>query len=194
MTEQELKANINWSHNFNNIIIDGHAKKMGASCFLVYSTIKAHTNINNGKAFPSIERIGECSGFGKTTVMESLSVLEKMGYLKREKVGRKNEYTLTEIFQCRNMNNEIIAHASFDYIPAAIKETRLKLKNFLLTGENDNTIINVEYLTVNISNQGVQNIADNMKVTQNLTGDLKKSIDNLNKSRKQYLKESLKNV
>lgn len=191
MVDLKLKTNSTWNHSFNAVILDGKAKEMGASSFLLYATIKVHADFENGKSFPSVNRLCELTGLGRTQINTNLCTLEKYGLLRREKKGRSNEYVLIESFNCVNEEGKIEAVASFDYIPKGIQTARTELKNFLLTGKYDGTIINIKYFTLNVQNGGIQatgnnptiNNPDNMekiqKSIENLSGDLKKSTQKL---------------
>lgn len=146
-----LEAQTSWFHIFRAMIESGDAAKMGGTTFLIYSVVKAHTNWSTGRSFPSIETIMEKAGASKRTVLGSLKTLEEMGYITREKRGRKNAYTLREKVQIEDEQGRPTAVAMWDYLPSTVKAAQAELKNFVMTGEaTDFKIIHVETLNLNV--------------------------------------------
>lgn len=159
-----LEAQTSWFHVFRSMIESGDAGKMGGTCFLIYSVIKAHTNWATGRSFPSIETIMEKACVSKNTVLRSLEILEEMGYLTKEKQGRQNYYTLREKVQIEDDQGRPAAVAMWDYLPSTVKAAQAELKNFVMTGEaTDFRIIHVETLNLNVQiNQGDHNTQFNL--------------------------------
>lgn len=159
-----FEAQTSWFHIFRAMIESGDAAKMGGTTFLIYSVVKAHTNWSTGRSFPSIETIMEKSGAVKRTVLRSLKTLEDMGYITREKRGRKNAYTLREKVQIEDEQGRPTAVAMWDYLPSTVKAAQAELKNFVMTGEaTDFKIIHVEnlHLQVQIGDHNTQfNVGD----------------------------------
>lgn len=159
-----LKAETSWFHVFKSMIDNLDAAKMGGTTFLIYAVIKAHTNWSTGKSFPKIETIMEKSGSSKDTVLRSLKTLEEMDYIRKEKVGRSNQYTLLEKVTIEDVQGRPQAVALFDYLPSTVKAAQAELKNFLLTGDaTNNKIIHIDSLTLNVQvgNNNTQfNISD----------------------------------
>lgn len=148
---QLLQAETTWFHVFRSMIDKGDAAKMGGTTFLVYAVIKAHTNWSTGKSFPTIETIMEKAGIGKDTVLRSLKTLEEMDYLRKEKVGRVNAYTLREKVCVEDSEGRPQAVALWDYLPSTVKAAQAELKNFVMTGEaTDYKVIHIETLNLNV--------------------------------------------
>ena len=146
-----LQAETTWFHVFRSMIDKGDAAKMGGTTFLVYAVIKAHTNWSTGRSFPTIETIMEKAGIGKDTVLRSLKTLEDMDYLRKEKVGRVNAYTLREKVCVEDSEGRPQAVALWDYLPSTVKAAQAELKNFVMTGEaTDYKVIHIETLNLNV--------------------------------------------
>lgn len=146
-----LQAETSWFHVFKSMIEGGDAAKMGGTTFLIYAVIKAHTNWSTGRSFPTIETIMEKAGVSKETVLRSLKTLEKMDYIRKEKVGRVNAYTLREKVSFEDNEGRPQAVAMWDYLPSTVKAAQAELKNFIMTGKaTDNKIIHIESATFNV--------------------------------------------
>jgi DNA-binding transcriptional ArsR family regulator len=151
---------------------------MGLSAFGIYCTIKAHVDFSTGSAFPSIERICELTGLTKRTVLRNLSILEDMGFVVKEKKGRKNVYTLRERFDILDDLGRPSAVATWDYLPRSVQAAQAELKNFLLTGKSDGTIIHIERLNLQV-NLGGTNKQENFDISSISDPNLKKQIERL---------------
>jgi DNA-binding transcriptional ArsR family regulator len=171
-------AETTWFHLFRSMIFDGNMKKMGLSAFGIYCTIKAHVDFSTGSAFPSIERICELTGLTKRTVLRNLSILEDMGFVVKEKKGRKNVYTLRERFDILDDLGRPSAVATWDYLPRSVQAAQAELKNFLLTGKSDGTIIHIERLNLQV-NLGGTNKQENFDISSISDPNLKKQIERL---------------
>lgn len=146
-----FEAQTTWFHVFVAMIESGDMKKIGPHAFTVYATIKAHTNFSTGRAFPAIDTIVEKSGISKRQVIRSLEVLEEHGYLKREKKGRNNIYTLREKVEIFDGAGRPAAVATWDYLPGAVTEATAQLKHFLMSGKlGDGKVIYIENLNMNV--------------------------------------------
>lgn len=156
------EASTTWHHTMKALFDSGDAAKMGAPSFLIYSIIKAHVNYTSGEAFPGIELIGKQAGMSRHTVMRCLDTLEELGYLRVEKQGRKNTYYLREkvdVYQ----DGDKTAVASWDYVPGLMQAANKELKQFLLTGQHNGSIVFVEHLNLNVQiNNGNENTQFNM--------------------------------
>jgi hypothetical protein len=73
---EELKAETTWFHVFRDMILGGEMAKMGPYGFAVYCVIKAHTDLNDGEAFPGIETIARESGISVPQVKREIPKLE----------------------------------------------------------------------------------------------------------------------
>jgi DNA-binding transcriptional ArsR family regulator len=160
------------------MIFDGNMRKMGLSAFGIYCTIKAHVDFFTGSAFPSIERICELTGLTKRTVLRNLSILEDMGFVVKEKKGRKNVYTLRERFDILDDLGRPSAVATWDYLPRSVQAAQAELKDFLLTGKSDGTIIHIERLNLQV-NLGGTNKQENFDISSISDPNLKKQIERL---------------
>ena len=156
MQEELFKAQTTWFHVFKSMIDNGDVAKMGPSATTVYLVIKAHANMSSGVSFPMIETIMKASGLTKKTVVKGIDVLIEKGYIEKQKMGRKNVYTLREKIEIKDKAGQVHSVASFDYVPTLVEEARAELKNFVLTGDTkDSKIIIVERLVMNVQiNQG----------------------------------------
>lgn len=163
---QLLQAETTWFHVFRSMIDSGDAAKMGGTTFLIYAVVKAHTNWSTGRSFPTIEKIMEKAGVSKETVIRSLKSLEEMDYIRKEKKGRSNVYTLREKVTVEDKDGRPQAVALWDYLPSTVKAAQAELKNFVMTGDaTDHKIIQIETLNLNVQ------IGDNN--TQFNLGDIK---------------------
>lgn len=163
---QLLQAETTWFHVFRSMIDSGDAAKMGGTTFLIYAVVKAHTNWSTGRSFPTIETIMEKAGVSKETVIRSLKSLEEMDYIRKEKKGRSNVYTLREKVTVEDKDGRPQAVALWDYLPSTVKAAQAELKNFVMTGDaTDHKIIQIETLNLNVQ------IGDNN--TQFNLGDIK---------------------
>lgn len=147
MTDNGSKADASWFHIFRQMFDNGDVKDMGSSAFTVYCAIKFHVNFQTGVAFPSIDRIVEFTGVSERQVKRDLATLEKKGYLTKTKVGRHNQYILREKVQVVNSAGRPVAEATWDYLPAAVKEATAELRNYVQTGEVG-SIVHIERLVI----------------------------------------------
>lgn len=169
-----LQADTTWFHVFRSMIQNGEVAKMGPMAFTVYCVIKGHTGINDGKAFPSIETISKESGVSVPQVSRELAKLENLGYLTREREGRKrgragvsNRYQLQEKVGIEDASGQNQGVANWNYVPAGIMSAIADLKTALATGDIAGAkIVNIA-LTVNVQsgagtqvNVGISNGAD----------------------------------
>ena len=171
-------AETTWFHLFRSLIFDGNMKKMGLSAFGIYCTIKAHVDFSTGAAFPSIERICELTGLTKRTVIRNLSILEEMGFVIKTKKGRRNIYTLRERVDIFGEDGRPAAVATWDYLPRSVQIAQAELKDFLLTGKTDGTMIHIEHLNLQV-NFGGNNKQENFDISSISDPRLKKQIERL---------------
>lgn len=149
-----LEAQASWFHVFKSMLEGGDVAKMGPHATTVYLAVKAYTNWSTGKSWPGIDLITEKTGISRAQVTRSLRVLENMGYLIKEKVGRHNVYKLREkvsVFEKTGGDMRPVAEASWDYLPSTVKDAVAELKKFTVTGSDTGlNVINIESLTLNI--------------------------------------------
>ena len=162
--QKELfKAETAWFHVFKTMIDNGDVAAMGPYAVTVYLVIKSHTNFATGRAFPALETIAEKSGVSLAQVKRELKTLEKFGYIKTEKKGRSNLYTLREKIEIKDDSGRPSAVATWDYLPSSVSEAVADLKNVLWTGDTSGArVVHIERLTVNVAQAGgvVLNIND----------------------------------
>lgn len=152
MQEELFKAETSWFHVFKSMIDNGDAAKMGGTTFLVYAVIKAHTNFATGRSFPALETIAEKAGVDEKTVRRSIVELSDMGYIRKEKKGRQNVYTLREKVELTDQEGRPVAEATWDYLPNMVKAAGADLRNVLMTGDLAGAkIVCIERLNVQIN-------------------------------------------
>lgn len=163
-----FEAQTTWFHIFKNMIDSGDVATMGPHACTVYLVIKAHTNYSTGLSFPAIETISEKSGISVAQVKRELVKLEALGYITKEKLGRKNSYTLREKIEIKDEQGRPSAVATWDYLPSSVAAAVADLKNVLVTGDAAQ-IVHIERLTVNVANAGgiVLNM-DNSNIPEHL--------------------------
>lgn len=160
MDQHELfKAQTAWFHVFKSMVDNGDVAKMGPGPTTVYLVLKAYTNFQDGRSFPSLSLVAEKTGFSVRQVQRHLKVLESHGYITMESgrsAGRSNRYTLREKVVIRNESNEPTAVATWDYLPSTVKAAVAELRNVALKGDFEGVrLINIERLEVNIGNVGI---------------------------------------
>lgn len=90
---------------------------------LVYAVLHSYDNPEH-KVFPSLDKLAERSQLSVPTVRASLKILEDAGYIKIEKIGRKNYYTFSkyinfEPFSDEFLDNKDITPTTKAYLVAA---------------------------------------------------------------------------
>ncbi|MEA4848384.1 MAG: helix-turn-helix domain-containing protein [Clostridiaceae bacterium] len=147
-----LQAETTWFHIFRAMVDNGDVGRMGPHAVTTYLVIKAFTNWNTGKSWPDIETIMEKTCFSKSTVLRALKTLEDNGYVSREKLGRRNAYTLREKVTVADNAGRPAAVAMWDYIPSTVQAAQAELKNFVMTGEaTDYKVIKIDTLNLNVN-------------------------------------------
>lgn len=90
---------------------------------LVYAVLHSYDNPEH-KVFPSLDKLAERSQLSVPTIRASLKILEDAGYIKIEKIGRKNYYTFSkylnfEPFSDEFLDNKDITPTTKAYLVAA---------------------------------------------------------------------------
>lgn len=173
-----FKAETTWFHIFNAMIRSGDLAKISGSAVKVYLAIKSHTNFATGRSFPSIELIGEETGLSESQTGRCLNELVKLGYVTKEKKGRRNHYMLREKIPINNNDGRPEAIASWDYLPSTVRDAVAELKHFSSTGEGGQ-IINIERLTINIAKDNAQQINLSAADVKELPKGLKEQLDRI---------------
>ena len=163
--QQEMfEAQTTWFHIFRDMVDSGDMAKIPATAIKVYLTVKAFTNFSTGRAFPAIETIVDKSGVSRAQVMRDLKTLEEFGYLTKEKVGRNNVYHLREKVAIRDEAGRPAAVATWDYLPASVRDAVADLKNVLVTGDFEGArIVHIDRLQVNVVHQHDQAVNVNIQ-------------------------------
>lgn len=158
----ELKVQHLWIHVVRGKIHDGEIARVGAVPFCVYITIKSHTDMETGTAFPSIPTIAKLVGVSNDTVERALKKLVEAGLLEVEKKGRRNSYSIIEEVQLVDTNGQHWGSAKRKYASLKYGSFIEDLRSLARSGNfpgDPNITLNV---TVNVHNivQG-----DNSNVT-----------------------------
>jgi hypothetical protein len=106
-----------------------------------------------------------------------------MGFVTKEKKGRKNFYTLRERVDIVGNDGRPSAVATWDYLPRSVQAAQAELKDFLLTGKADGTMIHIERLNLQV-NFGGTNKQENFDLSSISDPKLKKQIERLEAIRK----------
>lgn len=151
----ELSFDRHWFHVTRSMFMGGVVKEMGPVAYAVYNCIKAHTALDSGRAFPSQQRIAEQCGISIDTVARATDKLIEMGYIQKEKAGRRNEYVLTEKFKIKDaQTGQVVAQAQVDYVPLQFQKQIQELERFCRSGVlSGDSRINITF-NVNLINQG----------------------------------------
>ncbi|UZF34539.1 helix-turn-helix domain-containing protein [Ralstonia pseudosolanacearum] len=150
--DEDFRAETTWFHVFRSMFSSHDAARMGPYAVTVYLVIKAHANFNTGNSFPSIELIADETGISRSQVIRVLKVLETFGYLKRTRVGRKNEYRLREKVSIRDGSGRQAAVATWDYLPTTVQAAMADLKNLMLSGNfSGSRVVHIERLQINVT-------------------------------------------
>jgi DNA-binding transcriptional MocR family regulator len=154
-----FQAETSWFHVFRAMVESGDVAKLGPHAVTCYLVIKSYTNWSTGKAFPALETIATKAGVSLAQVKRSLTALEALGYIVKEKRGRCNSYALREKVEVLDGQGRPSAVATWDYLPNSVREAQAELKNFLLTGKTlEGGILHIENLTINVFKDNAQQV------------------------------------
>jgi len=182
-----FQAQTTWFHVFKAMIDNGDVANMGPTATTVYLVIKAYSNMTAGVSFPSLDTISKGCGKNKRTVQRAIETLEEFGYIEKlENVGgRHNVYKLREQIPITfKRGGQQHAIASFDYIPTAVGEATAELKNYLVTGEEGQSIIKINRLTMNV-------LINNDKATGSQINLSERALSELDKPTQDKLKKMM---
>lgn len=161
MSEQQelFEADTSWFHVFKEMVKTKELAGLNDATVKVYLVIKSFTNWNDGRAFPSIETIVDYSGKSRETVFRCLKELEEKGHIVKQKIGRRNSYTLREKVIVSDTETGLpAAIATWDYAPTTAKKAILELKNMLITGDfNGAKIVSIQRLYLQQGDHNTQN-------------------------------------
>lgn len=149
---EQLEVKHHWYHVVRGRVMNGEIGRVGVNAWAVYSIVKAHTSLDTGDAWPSIDKIADLCQLSHDTVQRALKRLVEAGMLKIAKRGRHNVYALIEKIDMTHPSGEHFATAQRKYAPMQFGPFVDELKRVAATGNmpSDRAItINV---TVNVQN------------------------------------------
>lgn len=146
-----IKAETTWFHVFKALVDSGELAKMSGSSVKVYLVIKSHVNFATGRSWPALETISRESGISLAQVKRELKVLEKIGYVTKKRVGRRNDYMLRERIKILDEHGRPTAVATWDYLPNFVQHAVADLKNVLVTGDLAGArVVHIERLQIQL--------------------------------------------
>lgn len=146
-----MRAETTWFHLFKALVESGDLARMSGSSVKVYIAIKSHVNFATGLSFPAEETIAKESGISLAQTKRELKALEKMGYVSKTKVGRRNQYRLRERIEIKNDEGRPYAVATWDYLPNSVQHAVADLKNVLVTGDFAGArVVHIERLQIQL--------------------------------------------
>ncbi len=131
----ELKVDSHWFHVVRSMILRDRIAEMGINSWAVYCVLKAYTQLDTGRTWPSQDKIANHIGASVDTVARATDRLIELGIVEKRKVGRHNEYTLVEQIPLRSKQDEVVAYGEGRYAPVGFKRFIDELKSFAKTGE-----------------------------------------------------------
>lgn len=114
----------------------GLVAQIGPAAYAVWSAIKAHADFNNGRAWPSIRRLAEVTGIGKSTVERATQTLQERHLLRIVQPGfsgpdglvrRSHIYIARERIDVR-WGELVLCTVVIDYIPNRMVQQLAALK------------------------------------------------------------------
>ena len=153
---EELKVEHHWFHIVRSMILRGQLAEMGPVAWAVYCVIKAHTSLNDGKSFPSQDRIAKMIGASVDTVGRATERLIELAVIEKKKRGNRNEYFLLEKVPMTTQQGEVVAHGNATYIPMQFERIMNDIKEFAKSGAvNTQSPMHITLnMPVTIVNQG----------------------------------------
>lgn len=160
----ELKVEHHWFHVVRSMIVRGQLAEMGAVAWAVYCVMKAHTSLNDGRAWPSQDKIATLVGVSVDTVGRATDRLIQLGVVSKRKKGNRNEYFLLEKVPMTTQGGEVVAHGNATYVPMQFEQIMNQMKEFAKSGAiHANSPMHITLnMPVTVINQG-----DNSTVTIN---------------------------
>lgn len=124
-----------------DLFAGGLAAKIGANAFAVWSAIKYHADFESGHAWPSIRRLAEMTGIGKTSVMRAVATLEAEHMLRKAATGwpsnpskggrgHSHTYIACERLDVR-LGARVICTIVIDYVPHRLADKLAAVKDAL---------------------------------------------------------------
>ncbi|WP_287417686.1 helix-turn-helix domain-containing protein [Oceanithermus sp.] len=80
----------------NALVDDGHLERMGPHAVSVYVALLRYSD-NDRRSWPKVETLERLTGISRAQVYRALARLEELGYVSRERDGRRNVYHLLQL-------------------------------------------------------------------------------------------------
>ena len=152
LSNGRYSADVSWFSLLRTTIASGDMARMKPYAFTVYCVIKSYANYATGDSYPSVETISNCAGISLEKCGQSIKQLEKMGYIKVEKIGRNNHYKAVERVGIRDTQSNSETVAQWEYAPNLMQHAISEIKNMLNSGSFEGQrIVNIEKLVVNVN-------------------------------------------
>lgn len=151
---QELAVEHHWFHIVRAMILNGQLRDMGPNAWAAYCIIKAHTALDTGESWPSIETIADLMGVSKPTAERAVKTLIDDGVVERgRKKGRSGTFKIRESVPM-TLQGEVIAKGERSYSPLGFGDFIEELKRYAKHGiAPSDGKISINF-TVNVINQG----------------------------------------
>lgn len=131
----DLAVDKHWFHVTRAMFNRGMVAEMGAMAYTVYCAIKAHTALDTGRSWPSQQRIADQCAVSIDTVARATERLIELGYVKKERAGRRNEYTLIEkVPLAKQETGRVVAQAEMGYVPLRFQKEIEEIERFVKSG------------------------------------------------------------
>lgn len=188
---QELAVEHHWFHIVRAMILNGQLREMGPNAWAAYCIIKAHTALDTGESWPSIETIADLMGVSKPTAERAVKTLIADGVVERgRKKGRSGTFKIRESVPM-TLQGEVVAKGERTYAPLGFGDFIEELQRYAKHGvAPSDGKISINF-TVNFINQG-----DNGSVQIgdiNVVGDASPSREEIQR-RIAEMKRVLKNI
>lgn len=160
---EDLRVDHLWVHVVRGMIKDAMIAQVGMPAFCVYMVIKAHTDLETGNAWPSVPLIAKLVGATEKTVSRAVKTLTDAGFLKVEKKGRSNHYSIVEKINLVAQSGEPWGDGQRKYVATGFGDFVDELKRLARTGNipgdkaiTINVVVNVQQNAPGAT--GIQNI------------------------------------
>lgn len=167
---EELSLDTLWFHVMRGQIYRGVIKEFGVMGWAVYSVLKAHTNLNSGEAFPSLQRIADLIGVSHDTVQRAMAKLIELKVVKADKSNKNNRYTLTEKVAMTTRTGALYAVGERQYVGKEFEGFIGQLQRFAKSGNlppaEKGININVTFNIQNITQGDGGNVTMNVQSVQ----------------------------
>lgn len=122
-----------------DMFASGLAAQIGMNAFGVWSVIKHHADFETGKSWPSMRRMAELTGLGKSTVERAIETLEAAHLLRKVQPGwpgnvgrgRTHTYIARERLDVR-LGNRVLCTIAVDYVPLHVHKRLAAMREAIL--------------------------------------------------------------